>query len=98
MPVLFEDCGKPNIPENRLGRDPIETVERNTRQEYAKPVTIGDNVWIGGSATILPGVSIGDNVTIGAGSVVTKDVESNTVVAGNPAKIIRRIQPSNEKK
>ena len=77
---------------------PIDPIERNTRQEYAKPVTIGDNVWIGGSATILPGVSIGDNVTIGAGSVVTKDVESNTVVAGNPAKIIRRIQPSNEKK
>ena len=63
-----------------------DPVERNTRNEWAKPVTIGDNVWIGGSVTILPGVTIGDNVTIGAGSVVVKDVPSNTVVAGNPAK------------
>ena len=65
--------------------------ERNSRQEWALPVTIGDNVWIGGSVTILPGVTIGSNVTVGAGSVVTKDVEPNTVVAGNPARIIKRL-------
>lgn len=68
-----------------------DPVERNTREEWARPVTIGNNVWIGGSATILPGVTIGDNVTVGAGSVVTKDVESNCVVAGNPARIIKRL-------
>lgn len=53
------------------------------------PVTIGDNVWIGGGAIIMPGVEIGDNVVIGAGSVVTKSVPSNTVAAGNPCRVIR---------
>ena len=55
------------------------------------PVTIGDNVWIGGSVTILPGVTIGDNTTIGAGSVVTKDIPANVVAAGNPCKVIRKL-------
>ena len=49
----------------------------------------GDNVWVGGQSVICPGVTIGDDVTIGAGSIVTKDVPSHCVVAGNPAKIIR---------
>lgn len=66
-------------------------VERNTRQEWAKPVTIGDSCWIGGNVTILPGVTIGDNVTIGAGSVVVKDIPSNVVAVGNPAKVVKRI-------
>ena len=66
-----------------------DPIERNTRKEWAKPVTIGNNVWIGGSTTILPGVTIGDNVTIVAGSVVTKSIPSNVVAAGNPCKIIR---------
>lgn len=66
-----------------------DPVERNTRNEWAKPVTIGDNVWIGGSATILPGVTIGNNVTIGAGSVVVKDIPDNCVAVGNPARVIR---------
>lgn len=69
-----------------------DPVERNTRYEWAKPVTIGNNVWIGGNATILPGVTIGDNVTVGAGSVVVKDIPSNTVVAGNPAKVVSSVQ------
>ena len=55
------------------------------------PVTIGSNVWIGGSSIILPGVSIGDNVTIGAGSVVTKSIPSNVLAYGNPCKIIKEI-------
>jgi maltose O-acetyltransferase len=71
-----------------------DPVERNSRQEWAKPVTIGHNVWIGGSVTILPGVTIGDNVTIGAGSVVTCDILSNTVAVGNPCKVIKRISNS----
>ena len=68
-----------------------DPVERNTRMEWAEPVTIGDNVWIGGSVTILPGVTIGNNVTIGAGSVVTKDILDNVVAVGNPCKVIKRL-------
>lgn len=68
-----------------------DPTERNTRQEWARPVRIGNNVWIGGSVTILPGVSIGDNVTIGAGSVVTRNIPSNSVAVGNPAKVIRKL-------
>ena len=68
-----------------------DPVERNTRQEWAKPVSIGNNVWIGGSVSILPGVTIGDNVTIGAGSVVTRDIPSNTVAVGNPCKVVKSL-------
>ena len=68
-----------------------DPVERNTRNEWAEPVTIGNNVWIGGSVTILPGVTIGDNVTIGAGSVVTKDIPSNVVAVGNPCYGIKEL-------
>ena len=68
-----------------------DPVERNSRREWAEPVTVGDNVWIGGSVTILPGVSIGDNVTVGAGSVVTRDIPSNVVAAGNPCRVIKKL-------
>ncbi len=70
---------------------PLEPAERNKAVEWAEPVTIGDNVWIGGSVTICPGVKIGDNVVIGAGSTVTKDIPDNVVVGGNPARIIKQI-------
>lgn len=69
-----------------------DPVERNSRREWAEPVTIGNNVWIGGSVTILPGVRIGNNTTIGAGSVVTKDIADNCVAVGNPAKVIKRLE------
>lgn len=68
-----------------------DPVERNSRQEWALPVSIGHNVWIGGSVTILPGVTIGDNVTIGAGSVVVSDIPSNTVAVGNPCRVVKKI-------
>ena len=59
---------------------------------YARPITIGNNVWIGGNTCILGGVNIGDGAVIGAGSVVNKNVEPNTVVAGNPIRVIKRIE------
>lgn len=68
-----------------------DPTERNTRQEWARPVSVGNNVWIGGSVTILPGVTIGDNVSIGAGSVVVSDIPSDTVAVGNPCKVIRHL-------
>lgn len=72
---------------------PLDAETRNICVEWAEPVHIGDNVWIGGSATILPGVTVGNNVVIGAGSVVTKSFPDNVVIGGNPAKIIKRISP-----
>ena len=69
-----------------------DPVERNNRKEWAMPVSIGDNVWIGGSVTILPGVNIGNNVTIGAGSVVVHDIPDNSVAVGNPCRVVRTIQ------
>ncbi len=71
---------------------PLDVESRNKALEWAEPVTIGHNVWIGGSVTILPGVTIGNNVVIGAGSVVTKDIPDNVVAAGNPARIIKRLR------
>lgn len=73
-----------------------DPVERNSRREWAEPVTIGDNVWIGGSVTILPGVTIGNNVTIGAGSVVTKDIPDNVVAVGNPCRVVKKCGALNE--
>lgn len=72
---------------------PIDARTRNTCVEWAEPVTIGNNVWIGGSATILPGVTIGNNVVIGAGAVVTRSFPDNVIIGGNPAKIIKEISP-----
>ncbi len=63
--------------------------EQRRNQEFGKPVTIGNDVWIGGKTVICPGVTIGDRSVIGAGSIVTKDVPPDVVVAGNPAKVIR---------
>lgn len=71
---------------------PIEVDLRNQGLEYARPITVGHNVWIGGNVVVLPGISIGDNSVIGAGSVVTKDIPSGTVAAGNPCRIIRTIE------
>lgn len=71
---------------------PLNYKERAAGVEFAKPVKIGEDVWIGGSAVICPGVSIGDRSVIGAGSVVTKDIPSDVFAAGNPCKVIRVIE------
>ena len=68
-------------------------IDREARRnvEFAKPITIGNDVWIGGNVCVMPGVKIGDNTVIGAGSVVTKDIPANVVAVGNPCKIIKEI-------
>lgn len=96
------DCAKVKIGDNVfLAPDvgiytaghPIDTPRRNAAMEYAYPVTIGDNVWIGGGVRIVPGVTIGSNVVIGAGSVVTRDVPDNVVAAGTPCRVLRPVTP-----
>lgn len=100
------DVGKVTIGDNVLiapnvsiytAGHPVHPASRNSGYEYGIPITIGNNVWIGGSAVILPGVTIGDNVVIGAGSVVTKDIPDNMIAAGNPCKIIREITDADRK-
>ncbi len=68
---------------------PMNSQERADGLEFAKPITIGSNVWIGGGAIICPGVTVGDRAVIGAGSVVTRDIPADVVAAGNPCKTIR---------
>ena len=70
---------------------PLDPDTRRDKWEAALPITIGDNVWIGGMAVICPGVTIGDDAVVGAGAVVTKDVASGMVVVGNPARVVRSV-------
>ncbi len=70
---------------------PLHPVKRNSGLENGAPITIGDNVWIGGASVIVPGVTLGNNVVVGAGSVVTKSFPDNVVIAGNPARVIKTI-------
>ena len=70
---------------------PLVATDRNAGFEQAKPITIGDNVWIGGNVVVLPGVTIGNNSVIGAGSVVTKDIPAGVIAYGNPCKVIRDV-------
>ena len=70
---------------------PLDAKERREGLEYAKPITIGNDVWIGANVSILPGITIGDNCVIGAGSVVTKNIPANSLAVGNPCKVIRNL-------
>lgn len=70
---------------------PLDMEMRRSGLEMAAPITIGDDVWIGGGVIICPGVAIGNNTTIGAGSVVTKDIPASVIAAGNPCKVIKEL-------
>jgi maltose O-acetyltransferase len=70
---------------------PIEPGPRRDKWESAEPITIGDNVWLGGGAIVCPGVTIGENTVVGAGAVVTKDLPANVVAVGNPARVVRSL-------
>ena len=70
---------------------PLDAALRKQGLEYARPITVGNNVWIGGNVCVLPGVTIGDNAVIGAGSVVTHSIPPNVLAAGNPCKVIKQI-------
>ncbi len=77
---------------------PLDVERRNAGLEYALPIVIGNNVWIGAGVSVLPGVTIGDNTVIGAGSVVTKDLPANVLAAGNPCRVLREITEEDKKK
>ena len=70
---------------------PLDVELRNKGLEYARPISVGNNVWIGAGVTVLPGVTIGDNVTIGAGSMVNRDIPSNSVAVGVPCRVMRQL-------
>jgi acetyltransferase-like isoleucine patch superfamily enzyme len=98
--LVILDCAKvcigsnvfiaPNVGLYTAGH-PLDAERRNQGLEYARPITLGDNVWIGGGVTVLPGVTIGEGAVIGAGSVVTKDIPAHRVAVGNPCRVVREI-------
>lgn len=87
----------PNVAIYTAGH-PVHPATRNSAYEYGKEISIGDNVWIGGSTVVCPGVRIGSNVVIGAGSVVTKDIPDWCIAVGNPCKVIRTITKEDRRK
>lgn len=98
--LVILDCAKVTFGDNVFiapncgfytATHPTDAEQRNADLEYALPITVGNNVWIGGGVTVLPGVEIGDNCVIGAGSVVVKSIPANSVAVGNPCKVIRKV-------
>lgn len=98
--VVILDCAKVTFGDNVFiapncgfytAGHPLDVKSRNNGLEYAKPIKVKDNVWIGAGVSVLPGVTVGEGATIGAGSVVVKDVPANTLVVGNPARVVRVI-------
>lgn len=87
----------PNCCINAVGH-PIDVERRNQGLEFAYPVTIGDNVWLGAGVQVLPGVTIGNNVVIGAGSVVVRDIPDNVVAVGSPCRVMRAITAADREK
>lgn len=97
---IILDCAKVTIGNNVMlapnvsiftAGHPIDAEKRNEGWEYAFPITIGNNVWIGGNTVINPGITIGDNVVIGSGSVVTKNIPADCIAVGNPCKVLRPV-------
>lgn len=86
----------PNVSIYTAGH-PIHPESRNSGYEYGIDITIGDNVWLGGNVTVLPGANIGNNVVVGAGTVVRGDIPDNYIVVGNPCKLIREITEEDRK-
>lgn len=87
--TIGEDCQiGPNV-QLLTPTHPVDPQPRRDKLEAAKPITLGDNVWLGGGVVVCPGVTIGDNTVVGAGSVVTRDLPGNVVAVGNPARVIR---------
>ncbi len=70
---------------------PLDVERRNKGMEYSLPITVGNNVWMGGHVSVMPGVTIGDNTVIGGGSVVVKDIPAGVLAAGNPCRVIKKI-------
>ena len=91
MVYIAPDCGF------YTAGHPLDYERRNQGLEYAYPITVGNNVWIGAGVRVMPGVTIGDNVVIGAGSVVTKDIPDNVIAVGNPCRVIREITEEDRK-
>lgn len=98
--LILLDCATIKIGDNVLiapnvsiytAGHPVHFEARNNEYEYAFPVTIGNNVWIGGNVVINPGITIGDNAVIGAGSIVTKDIPCDVIAVGNPCRILQKI-------
>lgn len=98
--LIILDCAKVTIGKNVFvgpncgfytAGHPIDYERRNKYLEYAYPIKIGDNVWIGGGVHIMPGVTIGSNVVIGGGSVVVHDIPDNSIAVGNPCRVIKKI-------
>lgn len=98
--TIILDCGKITFGDDVfIGPDcgfhtaghPIDYKKRNEGIEFAYPITVGDNVWIGAGVQVLPGVNIGSNVVIGAGSIVNKDIPDNSIAVGNPCKVIKKL-------
>lgn len=99
--LIILDCAKVSIGDNVLigptvgiytAAHPLNPQERNEGKEYALPIRIGNNVWIGGQVVINPGITIGNNSVIGSGSVVTHNIPDNVVAAGNPCRVLRPIE------
>lgn len=98
--LVILDCAKVKFGDNVMigpncgfytAAHPVKAEERIKGIEFAKPITVGDNVWFGGNVCVMPGVTIGDNVVIGGGSVVVKDIPSNVVACGNPCKPVKSL-------